>query len=83
MKDECLCGILHKANQAWLQMHGASQHFGYSYRDATPKAWADTFLATQYQWVFAQYLKHCLQELQPQKLKVTNKKFHADPQYFL
>eukprot|EP00957_Ditylum_brightwellii_P202058 15328399-Ditylum_brightwellii.AAC.1 len=63
-------------------MNRAGQQFGYSYRDATPKAWADTFLVTQYQWAFTQHLKHSLQGLQPQKLKVTNKKFCADPRYF-
>eukprot|EP00957_Ditylum_brightwellii_P134320 10240409-Ditylum_brightwellii.AAC.1 len=55
MSDLRFCGVYSKATKTWLQQH-AHKQFGPMYQDATPKAWADTFLACHYQQVFTEHI---------------------------
>jgi len=82
MTDNNIRGVFNQANQTWIGRHG-TRRFGSTYRDQTPKAWATTFLAAQYQQAFSQHLINCTDALNPFRANTKKLPFRlrGDPRY--
>eukprot|EP00957_Ditylum_brightwellii_P208093 15355841-Ditylum_brightwellii.AAC.1 len=59
MSDTRFAGMFQQANKPWIQKH-KQRCLGPTYRDVTPQAWADTYLAYHIQHTFAHHLLHCM-----------------------